>query len=162
MLKDFFILFCCAVCQTLQARVILQSREVPSSLLTGVEGQPPNFPIHCIREVVPHCLLFTRCTAVLCHGGVGTITTALQAGRPIIACPFGFDQQFWSDKVEWLGVGCGCSPLAKLDERQLRQALERVHSDEVQRTTRAFAERMAKENGIDSAVHLISEKLGIT
>lgn len=142
--------------------MLLQSREVPSSLLAGEEGQPPNFPIHCIRGVVPHCRLFTRCTAVLCHGGVGTITAALQAGRPIIACPFGFDQQFWSDRVEWLGVGCAGSPLDKMDERQLRQALERVHSEEVQRAARAFAERMAKENGIDSAVNLISEHFGIT
>lgn len=99
---------------------------------------------------------------MLCHGGVGTITAALQAGRPVIACPFGFDQQFWSDKVEWLGVGCASSPLDKMDERQLRQALERVHSDEVQRTARAFAERMARENGIDSAVNLISDHFGIT
>ena len=153
---------CCAVCRTCQARVLLQSREVPLSLLAQEEGQPPNNPIHCLREVVPHWWLFTRCTAVLCHGGVGTITAALQAGRPIIACPFGFDQQFWADRVEWLGVGCASSHPDKVDEKQLHQALEMVHSEDVQRTARVFAQRMAKEDGIELAVNLISENLGIT
>lgn len=154
--------FCCAVCQTCQVRVLLQSREVPPSLLAREEGQSPNSPIHCIREIVPHSWLFTMCTAVLCHGGVGTITTALQSGRPVIVCPFGFDQQYWSDRVEWLSAGCTGGPLDKMDERQLRQAVERVHSDEVQCTARAFAQRMTTENGTDFAVNLISEKFGIT
>lgn len=142
--------------------MLLQSRKVPSSLLAREEGQPTNHPIHCIREVVSHRWLFTRCTAVLCHGGVGTITTALQAGRPVIACPFGFDQQFWADQLEWLGVGCSSSHPDKIDEKFLQQALERVHSDDVQQTARAFAQRMAKEDGIKLAVSIISETLGIT
>ena len=143
--------------------MLLQSKKVPSSLLGREEGQPPgNPPIHCIREVVPHWWLFTRCTAVLCHGGVGTITAALQEGRPVIACPFGFDQQYWADRVEWLGVGCSGSHPDKIDEKFLQQAIERVHSEDVQQTARAFAQRMAKEDGIKLAVNIISETLGIT
>ena len=64
--------------------------------------------------------------------------------------------------MEWLGVGCASSHPDKVDEKQLHQALEMVHSEDVQRTARAFAQRMAKEDGIELAVNLISENLGIT
>lgn len=162
---EFTVLSCCAVCQTCKVRVVLQSRNVPSSSLLAPEeeeGQPPNNPIHGIREVVSHCWLFTHCTAILCHGGVGTITAALQTGKPIIACPFGFDQQFWADRLEWLGVGCASVHPGKLDEKHLQQAIEKVHLEDVQRTARSFAQRMAKEYGIESAMNIISETLGIT
>ena len=160
---EFTVLSCCAVCQTCKVRVLLQSRNVPSSLLAPEEeGQPPNNPIHCIREVVPHWWLFTHCTAILCHGGAGTITAALQAGKPVIACPFGFDQQHWADRLEWLGVGCASVRPDRLDEKHLQRAIEKVHTEDVQRTARSFAQKMAKEYGIESAMNIISKTLGIT
>ncbi len=43
--------------------------------------------------------------AIVCHGGLSTITAALAAGRPIVVIPQGRDQDLNAERVAATGVG---------------------------------------------------------
>ncbi|MDT7786001.1 MAG: vancomycin aglycone glucosyltransferase [Pseudonocardiales bacterium] len=49
--------------------------------------------------------LFRRAAAIVHHGGAGTTTTAAAAGRPQIVLPHMYDQYYWGNQVERLGIG---------------------------------------------------------
>jgi len=49
--------------------------------------------------------LFRRVAAIAHHGGAGTTTTAAASGRPQIVLPHMYDQYYWGEQVERLGVG---------------------------------------------------------
>ncbi len=44
---------------------------------------------------VDHAQLFSRCCALVHHGGAGTVAAALRAGLPSVVCPLQFDQFMW-------------------------------------------------------------------
>ena len=49
--------------------------------------------------------LFTRVAAVVHHGGAGTTTAAALAGAPQVVIPQVYDQHYWAQRVEQLGIG---------------------------------------------------------
>ncbi len=58
-----------------------------------------------VRGFIPHDLVLPHMAAVISHGGLGTITTALAAGVPLICIPQGRDQPYNSQRVVAAGVG---------------------------------------------------------
>ena len=50
--------------------------------------------------------LFRRVAAVVHHGGAGTTTAAAMAGVPQAVIPQMFDQFYWAERVERLGIVC--------------------------------------------------------
>ncbi|HEY9313172.1 glycosyltransferase [Williamsia sp.] len=58
-----------------------------------------------IVESVDHRRVFTRCRAVVHHGGAGTTSEVIRAGKPSVVCWVGSDQPFWGLQLERLGVG---------------------------------------------------------
>ena len=63
---------------------------------------PPNVTV---RGFVPHDLLVPHMAAVVSHGGLSTITTALAAGVPNVCIPQGHDQPDNAKRVVASGVG---------------------------------------------------------
>jgi UDP:flavonoid glycosyltransferase YjiC (YdhE family) len=64
---------------------------------------------------VPHDWLFARASAVVCHGGGGTVHAALTAGCPVVVSPVKPDdssQAYWGSVVEKRGVGKLSQPAA--------------------------------------------------
>jgi vancomycin aglycone glucosyltransferase len=57
-----------------------------------------------IGEVNVHAL-FQRVAAVVHHGGAGTTTAAALAGVPQIVVPNHYDQHYWAQRVDKLGIG---------------------------------------------------------
>jgi UDP:flavonoid glycosyltransferase YjiC (YdhE family) len=53
----------------------------------------------------PHGLLFPGVSAVIHHGGAGTVATAARAGVPQIVLPQAADQFLWRGQVVGLGLG---------------------------------------------------------
>lgn len=49
--------------------------------------------------------LFRRVAAVVHHGGAGTTTAAARAGAPQVVMPQVYDQHYWAERVERLGIG---------------------------------------------------------
>ncbi|WP_093147827.1 glycosyltransferase [Saccharopolyspora antimicrobica] len=54
---------------------------------------------------VDHRALFRRVAAVVHHGGAGTTTVAALAGAPQVVLPQVYDQHYWAERVERLGIG---------------------------------------------------------
>ncbi len=101
--------------------------------------------------------LFARVAAVVHHGGAGTMTWALRAGRPSLGVPGSFDQSFWSGRAAALGVGPPPVPARRLGARRLDEVLVRLVSTSSYRTHAAdIARRMRGERGVDDTVaHLV-------
>jgi vancomycin aglycone glucosyltransferase len=57
-----------------------------------------------IGEVNQHAL-FTRVAAVVHHGGAGTTTAAARAGAPQVVIPQHYDQHYWAQRIQSLGIG---------------------------------------------------------
>ena len=68
----------------------------------SVGAPPPNVRV---ERYVPQSLLFPRCSAVICHGGYGTLLAAIEYGVPLVVVPFGADQPINARSVERLGIG---------------------------------------------------------
>ena len=72
--------------------------------------------------------LFKRVAAVVHHGGAGTTTTAARAGAPQVVIPQHYDQHYFAERVQRLGIGvarAGSAPTTESLTSALRCALER-------------------------------------
>ena len=57
-----------------------------------------------IVDYAPHAAVFPHAAAIVHHGGIGTSTEALRAGRPMLVVPHGFDQFDNAARLQRLGV----------------------------------------------------------
>lgn len=74
----------------------------PEVDVASVGSPPPNVRV---EQYVPQSLLFGRCSAIICHGGYGTLLAAIEHGVPLVIVPFGADQPINARSVERLGIG---------------------------------------------------------
>jgi sterol 3beta-glucosyltransferase len=115
------------------------------------------FPI----ESAPHEWLFPQVAAAVHHGGAGTAAAALRAGIPSIVVPYFYDQFFWGQRLQQLGVAS--RPIAQklLTPADLAGAItSMVSSPEVRSRCREIAGRIAKERGVEVAVEVVERYLG--
>jgi hypothetical protein len=57
-----------------------------------------------IHHAIPHHIIFRCCHVAVHHGGAGISHTAAAAGVSQVIVPMAFDQQFWAERLEFLGV----------------------------------------------------------
>ncbi len=74
---------------------------------------PPNVTV---RDFISHDAVLPHMAAVICHGGLSTITAALAAGVPIACIPQGRDQHLNSARVTACGAGRAIDPQAPATE----------------------------------------------
>lgn len=91
--------------ESLRAIAQLRCRAV---LIVGLFG-PNQFDDGLPENVIalPYAsyeLLFSRARAIVHHGGIGTTSQALRAGRPMLVVPFAFDQPDNAARAKRLGV----------------------------------------------------------
>jgi UDP:flavonoid glycosyltransferase YjiC (YdhE family) len=104
-------------------------------------------------ESIPYDWLFPRVTAVVHHGGVGTMSAALRAGVPSVAVPLFWDQPFWAHRLAALGAGPEPIPQKHLSAGRLAAAIEIAVGDEVIRTRAvALGRSLRAEDGVARAV----------
>ncbi|MFP4358096.1 MAG: glycosyltransferase [Puniceicoccaceae bacterium] len=107
----------------------------------------------------PHRELFARASVLIHHGGAGTTTSALLAGKPQILIPHFADQDFWAQTVGRLG--CGRRLPFRGWGRRLARVLERVENDRsVADRARAVGDEQAKESGARNGLAAIERWLG--
>jgi hypothetical protein len=63
-----------------------------------------------VRDFMPHDAVLPHVAAVICHGGLSTITASLAAGVPIVCIPQGRDQHLNSARVTACGAGITIDP----------------------------------------------------
>jgi rhamnosyltransferase subunit B len=148
--------------QSLAAARRLDQRAV---LLTGSPEMRAQLPrdlapgIHAV-DYADHATLFLRASVVIHHGGIGTSSEALRAGRPMLVVPHGFDQPDNAARLQRLGVA-EILPAGRYRAEHAAILLDRLICDPAYRERGAdCAEVMRKEEGVDVAASVIEARVG--
>jgi MGT family glycosyltransferase len=120
----------------------------------GPALDPTRFPPPAnvvIRASVAHAQVFPQASAVVTHGGHGTLIRALSDGVPVVCLPMGRDQNDDAARVVARGAGLRLSPKASVSE--IRQAIQQVleqpkYRDGAQRLARAIAADIRAQRGV--------------
>jgi vancomycin aglycone glucosyltransferase len=99
--------------------------------------------------------LFPRVAAVVHHGGAGTTTAAARAGAPQVVLPQMFDQPYWAQRVEALGVG-SAHPQAAPTTDSLSAALTRALHPDVAARARVVAGEVRSDGAAIAAERLVA------
>jgi vancomycin aglycone glucosyltransferase len=106
---------------------------------------------------VNHEKLFPRLAAIVHHGGAGTTTSAVRAGRPQVIIPHNYDQFYWADRVQQLGVGVSGPLRDDLSVDLLAQALRECLQPDLTRRAQAVSGRMELHGARVAAQRLTNE-----
>ena len=108
---------------------------------------------------VDHDRLFTQCAAVVHHGGIGSTTASLRAGRPTMICSVFADQPWWGERIRHLRVGAHL-PFRELNRDALEAGLRRLLDPEVDARARALGAAIQLEgDGLPAATRLLEDWL---
>jgi vancomycin aglycone glucosyltransferase len=105
-------------------------------------------------DEVDHAALFKRVAAVVHHGGAGTTTAAALAGAPQVVVPQFYDQPYWAQRVQQLGIGRAHAPGLPTAE-SLASALGEVLHPDVARRAHDVATMIRRDGARDAAERLL-------
>ncbi|KAK4499727.1 hypothetical protein PRZ48_007913 [Zasmidium cellare] len=112
----------------------------------GGEDVPENI---FLLGSVPHDWLFKHVSCVVHHGGAGTTSAGIAAGRPTVVVPFFGDQPFWGAMVARAGAGPPPIPSKKLTADRLAEAINFCLKPESLERAKELAGKIAAEKGCD-------------
>jgi vancomycin aglycone glucosyltransferase len=98
--------------------------------------------------------LFKRVAAVVHHGGAGTTTAAARAGAPQVVIPQHYDQHYWAQRVQQLGLGTAHVPGTPTVD-SLTAALDQTLQPEVAVRARGIAEQVRGDGALVAARRLV-------
>ena len=130
------------------------------ALLTTGKGLPPAAlgavpaNVH-VEEWVPQRDVLPRATALVCHGGSGTLLGGLAAGLPMVVAGMGADQPHNGRLIAQARAGLA---LTKPDAGALRAAIQSVlATPSIRAQARKLAEEIARMPTIEDAVDQLLE-----
>jgi MGT family glycosyltransferase len=109
--------------RAVQALGSLPVRAVASYGLLDAPTAPPPANVS-VSQWVSHRDLIPQASAMICHGGLGTVMKSLAHGVPVLVIPLGRDQLDNAARVEAYGVGIRVSPTASVSG--MANAVQRV------------------------------------
>jgi UDP:flavonoid glycosyltransferase YjiC (YdhE family) len=102
---------------------------------------------------IDHDWLFPRCTAVVHHGGAGTVAAVLRAGLPSVVVPHMLDQYAWGRTLHELGVASAPIRRRRVTADALTAAVATAVEDAGMRERAAeIGAQIRAEHGVASAV----------
>jgi UDP:flavonoid glycosyltransferase YjiC (YdhE family) len=108
-------------------------------------------PTVVVEQYVSQAMLLPRCSAVICHGGAGTVIGALGQGIPLVCLPRGADQFANAEQVARVGAGITLPPDQVLVE-SVSNATQRILDDSsyaaVARRLRSDIERLPDPSAV--------------
>jgi UDP:flavonoid glycosyltransferase YjiC (YdhE family) len=117
---------------------------------------PRHDDLFLLDSVIPHKLVFPRCSAIIHHGGIGTTHSAARSGRPQMVQPLFLDQWYWAEQTRKLGAGPGKIDMKKSGRADFeRKVLDLVNNEGYIREAAALGERVRGENGLENACRQI-------
>jgi len=148
---DFFVQATKA-CQILGKRGVLLTRftnQVPKNLPSGVRH----------FDYVPFSLLLPRCSAMVHHGGIGTLSQAMIAGIPQLIMPLAYDQPDNAARLKRMGVADAILP-KHFRAHAVAKKLSRLLIDQqVSTQCHHYAELLLQAKPMETTCDLI-EKVG--
>jgi sterol 3beta-glucosyltransferase len=116
---------------------------------------------HLIDQYVPHEKLFREVAAIVHHGGLGTTSQGLRAGRPNFIGPFMMDQKYWGRRVFQLGAGPDQLPIQDWSLDLLTERIRDLATNASYALKAAEIGRaLQQENGTANAVAVIKKLIG--
>jgi UDP:flavonoid glycosyltransferase YjiC (YdhE family) len=113
---------------------------------------------HFFADDIPHHLLFPRVSAVIHHGGAGTIATAARAGIPQIIIPHMTDQFFNGYQVHDRGLGPEPIWRSRLSSSNLAKTIkETFHNPGYKKTAEEIAVTLSNRDSFSEAAGAIRE-----
>lgn len=106
----------------------------------------------------PHDWLFPKCSAVVHHGGAGTLAAGIRAGRPTVVCAIQGDQPFHGSLVQARGIGkyLGMVGSSNVTSQTVAQAIREVTSNPtISAAAMAMGEQVRSEDGTGEAASFI-------
>jgi vancomycin aglycone glucosyltransferase len=97
--------------------------------------------------------LFQRVAAVVHHGGAGTTTAAARAGAPQVVIPQHYDQHYWAQRVQQLGIGTA-HPSSTPTTDSLASALRYAVQPGVAARARSIATAVRGDGALAAASYL--------
>lgn len=126
----------------------------------GIERDVDNHDVLYIDEA-PIDWLFPQMSAIIHHGGIGTIGAALASGRPQVACPHVFDQHFFSDLLHASQVAPAPIRQDNLTSDTLAEAIHLARTDKTYTDrARELASNIQSENGALAAAKVLEGIVG--
>jgi UDP:flavonoid glycosyltransferase YjiC (YdhE family) len=143
--------------ESLAAALRLNQRAV---LFTGSPEMRAKLPadlpasIHAV-EYAPHAGLFPRASVIIHHGGIGTSSEALYAGKPMLVVPHGFDQPDNAARLKRLGVA-EVLPAGRYRSDRAAMLLDGLLVNaQRKQLSQEFARTTLRENGAITAVDVV-------
>ncbi|MDY7015370.1 MAG: glycosyltransferase, partial [Cyanobacteriota bacterium] len=103
----------------------------------------------------PQLELLEKAALTITHAGMNTTLESLSNGVPMVAIPIANDQPGVAARIAWTGTG-EVVPLAKLSAKRLRQALERVLTeDSYKKNAVRLQEAIQRSGGTRRAAEII-------
>ena len=135
-------------------------RAVVASGWAGLQPKPSD-DVYVIDEI-PHDWVFPRVSAVVHHGGAGTLAAGLRFGKPTVVAAFFGDQPVWGRLNEKLGTGPSALSRQNITAENLAIAIRKATVDERYRLrAEELAAKIARENGAARAAELIETSLAM-
>jgi UDP:flavonoid glycosyltransferase YjiC (YdhE family) len=127
-------------------------------LLFGPEkNRPASLPDTILAvPYAPYGLIMPRVRAVAHQCGIGTLSHALRAGLPSVACPFAFDQPNNARRLEALGVAEVVLP-DQHDARHIGDALQHLLASEAPARAQSLGKLIRDEDGVARACEILEE-----
>lgn len=119
--------------------------------LAPIDNEPDCLAIGEVNQQA----LFKRVAAVVHHGGAGTTTAAAQAGAPQVIIPQMYDQHYWAQQVQRLGIGIAHAPGAPTTA-SLTSALQHTLQPGVAARAQKIATQMRRDGAQVAAQRLIT------
>ncbi|MEO8335120.1 MAG: glycosyltransferase [bacterium] len=136
-----------AAARSLGRRVMMSRGWADLSL---VDDQPDCLSIGDVNQQ----RLFSRVAAVVHHGGAGTTTAATRSGAPQLVMPQHYDQHYFAQRVDELGIGSAHACVAPTTQ-SLSDALDQVLHPNVAVRARSIATKVSTDGALIAAQRLI-------
>ncbi|MFN8651842.1 MAG: glycosyltransferase [Gemmatimonadales bacterium] len=130
--------------------------------LTGYPEQiPAGLPETILhRGYAPFSLVLPRASALVSHGGIGTVAQGLAAGVPQLVMAMGFDQPDNAMRLSRLGVGRMLTPKRFTAGRVTTQLGELLEGEAHTHRAAEWRARLAEVNGIRLACDILERDAG--
>jgi len=137
-------------CRRLKQRGLLLTRhrdQLPDKLPDFIHYEP----------YVPFSRVLRHASALISHGGIGSVSQGLRAGVPQLVMPVTFDQPDNARRLAEFGVARVVN-WKRVDGREMANQLEYLlHSPAVRASCMQFRQRFPKENPVREACDLLEE-----
>jgi rhamnosyltransferase subunit B len=104
-----------------------------------------------VEPYAPYSLLFPKCEAIVCSGGIGTLGQALRSGTPFLVVPHGNDQPDNAARCARLGLARSVDRYSYRRDRVAEELRTLLADGAARAKARECARTVAQEDGVAAA-----------